>query len=271
MMGGLKLIRKQLFLFVLLFLLLPSVVMAWTKTSHWNSDSEDSWSCIDRSGGGPQGSHAIEFSSDTPDPSNVLKIVYPAGWVGGHEPVHCWNALPSETEELYVQYYFKYSNGYQFHNGDNKQMYFSVGGGGNYYIAVNNGNVHFITQTYATNRFFPNTGSNPKINTNQWYKLTAHFVMNNAGIANGTAQIWINDQLVINTNAVGYRSSSQSGRGITEMTLTPVFGGGSDNIKNSTDYQYFDYTILSTGPIGVGSPKVGEAKIPAPPFSLNIK
>jgi hypothetical protein len=83
----------------------------------------------------------------------------------------------------------------------------------------------------------------------------------------GICQIWIDDQLVLNHNDIGYRSSTQAGIGFREMTITPVFGGTGGSVKAATDYQWYDYVIISTERPG-SFPKSSN---PNPPININIK
>lgn len=275
-----RIFRKVCFiLFITMCFLGIKDGFAFTATSHWNSDTEGGWSCINRtrSGSFPDTHYSVEATSGTPDPSNALKITFPSGWGDAGEPAHCWNVFGSQEEEMYVQYYFKYSSGYQFHGTDNKQTYYWQGSGsvGNFYISVNGSRkINMITQTYATNRHTPNASYNPTINPGQWYKLSARFKMNTPGVLNGICQIWIDDQLVLNHNDIGYRSSSQAGIGFREMTITPVFGGTGGTAKTQTDYQWYDHTIISTeqpGSFPVLPIPSNKNSNPNPPVNLNIK
>lgn len=241
-------------LLVALLLLLPSIANATLIfDSPWNSIS-NGWSCVNRtqSGNFPDDHHAFVTDSGTPDPNTALRIEYPSGWQNGGEPYHCWNIF-TEQEEIYVQYYFKYSSNYYFHTIDNKQTYYWIGSGssGNFYLTVNGSRkINMVTQTYATDRHTSNTGYDPTIAANTWYKLTARFRMNTAGVLNGICQVWINDVLVINKSTIGYRSSSQAGQGFYQMTITPVFGGMSTLVKPATDYQWYDRTTVQTTAFG---------------------
>jgi len=257
--------RKFLVL-ILAFLLIPSIVFAWTDTSHMDGTYPNvggNWSCLDSS----PGHGSIINDSTTPDPSTSLKLTYPAGFYNGNYAAKCWNMVPGAPTELWVQYYFKYSNNYYFHPIDNKQTYYFTGNASsvnNWYITVNGSHqVNVITQTFATDRHYPNTGYDPYINANQWYKITAHFVMNTPGVVNGALQIWVNDQLVINKNTVGYISQSE---GLREMQIAPVFGGNSTLSKPAEDYQYYDLATVSTTPI-IG----GTSKTPMPPSGIKIQ
>lgn len=271
---------KLLALFVA-FLLIPGYVFGWTDTSHMDGvypSVGGNWSCQDSSPG-----HGSIIKDDTsPDLSSSLRLTYPTGFYNGNYAAKCWNMIPGAPTELWVQYYFKYSNNYYFHPIDNKQTYYFTGGSdssNNWYITVNGSHqVNVVTQTFATDRHYPNAGYDPYISANQWYKITAHFVMNKPGALNGILQILINDRLVINKSDVGYISQPE---GIREAQIAPVFGGMSTISKPAEDYQYYDYVIISTSSIPGGAPvppptsgttpPQPATKSPMPPSELQIQ
>ena len=261
-----QLIRGVSIYLCLSFIGVQTVLAGFITTNHWNSLSEAGWNCIDRTPGGA----TIDSGASTPDPGNALKMTYPSGWHDAQEPAMCWNMFPSQVNEFWIQYYFKYSSNYSWHGVDNKQTYYIIGSNKNtnFYTSIT-GDLHIsiVTQTFATDRFFPNTSYNPTIEKNRWYKVTLHSVINSPGNLDGVAQLWLDDQLVINNNNVGYRSSSQSGMGFTEADISPVYGGSAGLIKPATDYQWYDFIIISTSPIGSSLPV---DKIPSPPNRLLI-
>jgi MYXO-CTERM domain-containing protein len=177
-------------------------------------------------------------------------LTYPVGFYNGDYAAKCWNMIPGAPAELWVQYVVKYSSNYQFHPIDNKQTYYFTGDGdsvNNWYITTGGSrHINVVTQTFATDRHLPNTGYDPYINANQWYKIRAHFVMNAPGVMNGILQVWVDDGLVIDKSNVGYVSQSE---GLREAQIAPVFGGMASEHKLVEDYQYYDHVIISTSPI----------------------
>ncbi len=263
---------KKTLIMIFTFLLNANIVFGWTDVSHMDAKYPNiggNWSCIDSS----PGYGSIINDSSSPDPSTSLQLTYPSGFYNGNYAAKCWNMVPNAPTDLWVQYYFKYSGNYYFHPIDNKQTYYFTGDGNsinNWYITVNGSHqVNVVTQTFATDRHFPNTGNDPYINANQWYKLTAHFTMNSPGAMNGLLQVWVNDMLVINKNDVGYISQNE---GIREVQIAPVFGGMAGVSKPAQDYQYYDYFTISTSSISGGPvPPKPVAKSPMPPTGLKIK
>ena len=255
------------------FILNQKYAHAFTSISHWDSDTEAGWRCIDRDVNG----HKIDSATDTPDQSNALKQIYTKGLPNGGEPAMCWYMFPNQAVEIYVQYYVKYSSNYYFHSVDNKQTYYFIGpSNSNFYISTSGSrHISMVTQTYATDRHNSNTGYDPVIEPGRWYKISARFVMNSPGVKNGIAQIWLDDKLVINKNTIGYRSSAESGQGFREMQITPVFGGMAPMTKPAEDYQWYDHTIVSTERMGgfpiLPVPIPSDNKItPNPPENLKV-
>lgn len=254
-----------------------AVFAGFSTTTHWNSKTEGGWACVDRTPGGT----AIDGGTNTPDQGGALQFIFPSGWQDAAEPGMCWNMFPTQVNEFWMQYYFKYSSNYSWHSVDNKQTYYVVGPSHstNFYVSVA-GDLHLsvVSQTFATDRFFPNTGYNPTIEKNRWYKLTMHAVINTPGQTDGIVQVWLDDKLVINSNKVGYRSSSQAGVGFTEADFVPVYGGNAGLRNPAVDYQWYDFTILSTDPIGTAplpapapDPTPAPTKSPKPPTDLQIQ
>jgi len=270
-----RILKKTGLPIVLLGLLYAGNVFAYTSMASWNSIS-DGWSCVSRTASGafPETHYHIVTDSSSPDPSSSLRITYPDGWPDAREPAHCYKGLSTDYEDIYVQYYFKYSPAYQFHGVDNKQTYYWLGSSSsNWYLSVRGSQkISLVTQTYNTARYNSNTGYDPIINPGTWYKITARFKMNSPGVLNGICQVWINDTLVMNHTNIGYRSSTQSGMGMKQATITPVFGGSSGIFKTQTDYQWYDRFIITTDQSELSVQSGGSviAPEPNPPTIISV-
>jgi beta-glucanase (GH16 family) len=175
----------------------------------------------------------------------------------------CWNPFPSEAEEIWVQYYFKYSDNWTVGTGS-KLIFVLVGGGGNVFTSFTGGSkrFYFTTQTYATNSYPPNQGPEPTMVNGQWYKHVLHLKMNTAGVLDGVIEMWVNDVLTTRYTNVGYRPSSQAGRGFFDITINT----GKANVAAGTgEYVLYDHTIVQTTPFGdSGGPDTN------PPYISNV-
>lgn len=263
--------NRKFMLPILALLFIPSIVFAWTDTSHMDGTYPypgGNWACIDA----PPAHGEVASDSTTPDPSTVLKLTYPKGFENGSYAAKCWNIPPQGVlKEYWIQYLVKYSSNYNFHPVVDKQSYFMTdypGGYRNNYFIGRWGDGHIVLENQgAENRnYFSNTGYNPTFQAGQWYKVTHHFKVNTVGQNNGIAEIWIDDQLVMSYSNLKVIDSNNTG--IAEWQIAPVYGGMSGTFKPSEDYQYYDLTIFSTGPIGVPSSTV---KSPMSPSRLQIQ
>lgn len=235
---------------VLIHALFPTVALAWTETSQWNTATEGEWSCQSYTGGGrfPGVHYTIDCSSQTPDPPCSFRGNFPTGYPANHELAMCWNPFPAEAEEVYVQYYVKFSSNWTWGRGS-KFIFILVGGGGNIFTSVSGGSKRFYvtTQTFATNSYPPNVGRQPKMVAGRWYKHVLRLKINTPGVLDGIIQLWIDDVLTTRYSNVGFRSSSQTDRGFREITAN-YGAAGSD--KGAGEYVWFDHSIVSTSPIG---------------------
>jgi hypothetical protein len=258
--------------------LLASSLMAGTAhasavtlphTQHWNTISP--WSSV-------YGGSAIDGAVSAPgSASSSLRFKYNAGFVGGRSPDKVWASFPV-TQELWAQYYFKYSSNWSRNGTNDKQVYFPISSGGNFFLAVGKwGSSKFFMewQSVTSGNRFSNTSYNPTIVNNVWYKVTMRAVLNTPGVANGIIQIWIDDKLLMDHRDIPYRGASQTG-GIKSMDFDPVWGGGSTETKPETDYLWVDHTIISTNPIGSSSsspspsPSDTGDKTPKPPSNTKV-
>lgn len=237
------------FLAVFLLALLPSGALAWTETSHWNTVAEGGWTCQSYTAGGTfPGTHYSISAMSSPDPPNVLRWNFPTGFPGNHELGMCWNPFPAEAEEIWVQYYFKYSPNWTVGTGS-KLIFILVGGGGNVFTSFTGGSkrFYFTTQTYATNSYPPNVGPQPTMVNGTWYKHTLHLKMNTAGVLDGIVEMWVDDVLTTRYTNVGYRPASQAGRGFFDITINT---GKANVAAGAGEYVLYDHTIVSTSKIG---------------------
>jgi hypothetical protein len=265
--------RKCLALIIAL-LLIPSMVYAWTDTSHMDGTYPNfggNWSCIDAT----PGHGSIINDPTTPDPSTSLQFTFPKGMGDAGYPAKCWNVFPAAQKEFWVQYYVKYSNNYNFHPIADKQVYFmtdypGTGYRNNYFIGRwSDGHIVLENQGVAGGNWFSNTNYNPTLQAGRWYKITHHFKVNTIGQNNGVAEIWINDQLVMSYSNLQVIGSNNTG--ISEWHISPVYGGNTGATKPSEDYQYYDLAIVSTSPISGGTLPSTAVKSPNPPSSIQIQ
>lgn len=234
------------------------------STQHWSSVSP--WAQV-------YGGSAIDSTQSAPgSASSSLKFTYPSGMFNGTAPDKVWVAWTAESDELWVQYWFKYSSNFYFHSIMSKQSYYYTAGptNTNFFVGVNgnrNIEMQFQRQDGGAGARYSST---PTIERDTWYKVTIRAIVNTTDYptANGVIQIWVNDVKVMDYSDIRYTTSGEGdlGYGWSSMAFDPVFGGNVKESKPATDYFWIDYTIISTVPIGSSD----SVKAPQPPSGITI-
>lgn len=302
MLSRRKPLKRNVFLFVLLLVLMPA--LAWAAVvadSHFNALNEGGFNCYGSNGA----SVSIASGTGTPDAPNALKIIFPSGFVAGNYPMEC-SAPSYNSNEIYRQVYVMFPVGYQHysdggtggadkiaydyldsHNGSDNPGNFAT-------IVWNwgrnpNGKPDWGWQPYGIMIYLqPNSSGLPQRNLypNQpgaigmvdgvWYKLSWYVKLNTSGSANGIARAWINDVLQFEYTDVELRKngggaeSNWGTRNFWLSNLLPIWGGHGET-KDQSDFFYMDHAIVSTTPIGGGSDSISIGKEPNPPNKLIIK
>lgn len=265
----------------LIVLLLPTTALA-TFPIDWNFTSiGGGWSCQNYTHSGQflDTHYVAESTSGTPDPSYAFKITFPQGWPAGGPPASCWNVFGSAKSEIYGQFYFKWSTGYTWNGTVNKIVYIGYGPDpdpptAGDVIGVVSQKIQFRTQYAETVNYSSNTNYNPTINDGTWYKVTWYQKINTPGVNDGIAKIWINDTLVMHHTNVKWRRSGDAARGFYELSITPVYGGGTTSgvVKPKDEYLWIDRTIVQSTPISGESLPINPInKVPMVPTELDIR
>jgi hypothetical protein len=249
---------KALAPFLLAMLVAAPCGADFPSTSHWDSVDEGGWACIDRNTTDFPGTHhGVAGGTGTPDPESAYFVFFPEGWPYGGEPAHCWNTYPEPQTEVWLQFWFMWSAGYDFNGIRNKMFYQWIGPGSsnNHFIYTSGGGGHvgFEMQGAESGTWESNTGYDPFIDSGVWYKGKAHFVLNSPGADDGVFQLWIDDGLVIDLADVRYRAADEGDKGFHEMSITPVYGGMGGGDVSHDQYLYVDLTILSATDPGGGA------------------
>lgn len=224
--------------------------------------------------GSPYGGSSVVQDPTAPDGSYSLKFTFPAGLYGGVAPDIVGKSF-TETNELWVQYWFKYSTNWRWNTITNKQIYVQTGERSNadmnftimmhHYAAISS----VATQHPADstlNQTFRSYGW--EVTKGVWHKVVFHAKMNTPGVRDGIFQMWIDDVLRTDQSDVLFRRTGQS-TGFSGFQMTPVYGGGAENIPEE-QYLWFDHVIVQTTPI-TGSPYPSRGAIePVPPSGLKI-
>lgn len=221
--------------------------------------------------GGPYygSSAAVVSDSTAPDGTHSLRFTIPTDMLGNSPDIinYSWSA----QNEIWVQFYVKFSSNYQWPPIADKLVFLPCEGNA-FYIGLMWGNQieisSQITWGPGSQNWYQSGG--PSITQNTWYKVVFHGVANTPGQTNGIGQLWLNDALVINVSNIPYRNVGGSAFG--GIMLENVFGGPAGQRSGFPMYTWFDSVIVQTTPIsgGVLPPPPPSPKKPAPPSTLII-
>jgi hypothetical protein len=243
------------------FLLIPGIVPAAT----WFSCNGDSFcgSSISNYWG------TVDLVSDSSSPSGSSKVwrwTYPNGMPGGEGVGNVWPALsmPGGAQEMWVQWYWKYSPGFVYHGVVNKQFYFYPSNTMGMGIIPDTG-VNMQPQGPNQANYFPNVNKSLSYvqSTGSWHKYKARFVMNSNGAFNGIYQAWVDDVMVSNYSNVYYGN----GEAISSPAFVVIYGGMGGSVPQT---QYFYMAGIYVGSTEPGGGSSVPAKTPMPPMEIRI-
>ncbi len=268
--------NKKSIVLILALLAAPSIVHASVVLS---GSFENGYSPFVSNYGGS----SVVADSTAPNGTHSLMFTFPSGMTGGNAPdiVTPSPELFASQEEVYIQYYVKYSSNWKDHPITNKMIYIwfgnPVAGKPNLPImghsqygsgvwAVLQAGTSISEQVWYGNGFTLSYGG--------WHKIIIHVKMNTGGNSNGILQVWVDDVLRIDASNGKFRNSGDT-YGVTSFQMTPVYGGDSTPVPQ-TQYMWMDDVIVQTTPFGTSTtpppaPVPPPASLqPAPPTSLSI-
>ena len=137
--------------------------------------------------------------------------------------------------------------------GNPTQLYNSMNGANGLQGTYSSWSVAMYSQTNrAGDSISWSKGSGGVIRANEWFDYEIFRKLNDIGQNNGVLKIWINGALVLNDNAVQYRSATNPS-GFWGRRFDPIWGGGGTP-KTRDDYTEFDHMYISGVPMsGSGS------------------
>jgi len=272
---------KKLYLLILALFLIPSITLAEIITENrWDSLNSNGWWMSRELG-------VVETISDStaPDPHNVLRFTYPAGFTNdGNSPglvgIELGSVAPTE---LWVQFWFKYSSNYIPQITANKIYYITnhvaqdagAPDANNILVLTTSGSLIprlGIAGGVATLYGNVNNGANFHISKGVWHKMVTYQHVNSNG-NDGVFRMWIDDVMYFDYTGLPFRISSKfGGKDIFDgFKFDPVYGGANPSQPNlpADQYFYIDETIISTTPISGGNKSI-PTMIPSPPKNLII-
>ena len=198
------------------------------------------------------GGSDIYLDPTAQDGDYSLRFTFPTGFPGGDAPDVVSTVFPAE-DEVFIRFYFKLSENFQWHPITQKLIYFRCGqwqlNDTNHMLSVGywgNG-VSVVTQhnTQESNQEY-HWGDISLITKDVWHKIVMHVAMNTPGKNNGIIQVWYDDLPAIDREDLLWLVAADHG-GMYEFQFTPVFGG-LDSSVDQTMFIYFDSLIIQDVP-----------------------
>ena len=192
----------------------------------------------------------------------VLEIKYPKGSVGPNTIGFSGSQFIKKltpSNEYYLDYYVKFKEGFDFSKGGKLPGLTSGGStytGGNHpdngegwstrYMWVKEGKmlVYFyymdMTDKYGESVFF-----NTSLLPGKWYRITQRVKLNEDNLKNGTLQVWVDGNEVINRTDVRFRLW---GKGMIDTFYFSTFYGGAsaDWAPSKDSFTQFDKIMVTT-------------------------
>jgi hypothetical protein len=197
-----------------------------------------------------------------PSPPSVLEYVFPVGFSDQTGPAcaaHTWTA---PVRRLYLSYWLKVSNPWQYHpTGVNKLFFLGTNGGANvdneiivalHGTSLANAEIEMGVQepgnygSGTASGFFTSNVSQPGFSLGVWHHVEMLFVQNTGGLANGQITVWV-DGTMLGTHANVQYSTSTDGD-FESVNLNPNWGGNSNAVKTERDYIRVDHFYASGVP-----------------------
>lgn len=232
-------------------------------------DLHDRWHLKGKPVGLKQGRVAVVVG-DKENPSNMLRIRYPALTRGLGDGGVQWRTRLPKHDELYVSFWVKFGAGFDFVKGG-KIPGLAGGaantGGGTNRNAKPQGDdgwsarMMWRPQGAAVQYIYhpdqPHSmGQDFKWDINQqryfipgkWHKLETRIKMNSPGKSNGIVQSWFDGTLALDRDNLRFRDVDTFA--IDQFLFSTLFGGSDDTwATTKEEFVYFDNFIVSTLPI----------------------
>lgn len=174
-------------------------------------------------------------------PSFVVEYSYPQGFAGGTAPANLYILDVGATNGLYIAFYWKPSNPWDFHGSNINKLIFQllgVPGGGQVYLHMQNDATLRATlqlTSMPTQNLSNNVNNNPAT-LGQWHLVEWHMRKSPS-----LFRWWLDGVL-----QGDYTSVVWPGNAFDELHLDPTWGGGGEN-KETNDYFRYDHIRISRG------------------------
>lgn len=266
--GRCKLMMKKCVAWVFTLLLIPSIVGAAT----WFNCSGDTLCGSSTQVFDPGVGNNIDLVSGQSSPvggTNVWRWTYGYGSGDGQGIANVYPAatIPGGAQEMWVQWYYKYSPGFIYHGVMNKQLYFSpsntmgmgISGGG----VAGQAHINMVPQGPNANRYDVNVNTSSWYgDTGNWHKFKARYVLNTGSQSNGIYQAWVDDVMISNHSNVYYINGTDQ---FSAPIWCVIWGGQGSGPVPHTQYLYMAGLYIGSTDPGGGLPIPVPGKTPNPP------
>ena len=218
----------------------------FNSTTSTYTAGEDGW--WDSGGGG--GMTIVADATAPQSPSNVGRMNFPAGFVGGSSPASL--ERPIKVTTLYVATWVKFSSNWEGHpsSGVNKILHLWIGGLNHLVItAAGTGSgpltarISLQSITSGGNAEGGVTGiyeSTAEFKRGQWHKIEVIALANTAG-ANGSVKLYLDGVLATSCSGIQF----VPGSGVWDLAMwSPTWGGIGDRVT-ADQYMYMDHIYVS--------------------------
>lgn len=212
----------------------------------------------------------IDDSEDAFGNGSSLRVMYPRGKVDSKDSGVQWRGdLHSEHTELYVSYWVKFENGFDFTLGgklpglagsenistnDNEfsgKLMWRENGKLEFYLHPTSSGVDGSSDSDAGKiRGWWDQGGQVRLRKGQWEYIEIYYKLNTPGSANGTMKGWINGVQRGQKNNVEFRGAGESNVKLNQLFFSTFFGGNQSYAPMSNQYAWFDDFRVSTNRIG---------------------
>lgn len=159
-------------------------------------------------------------------PSNVLRMSFPQGFVGGSSPVVLDNVLPVRAK-IYVSMWERRSAGWSDNgNAGTKRFYLNDADISAQSYSAKNSN---LTEHVVLAGSHFDGGYVP---VGQWVHFEFLFVCNTPGVADGSFDMWVNGQRWFHLTGIRFVGSGHR-RGFSWLQLSPTYGGGGNPVPKN--------------------------------------
>ncbi len=208
----------------------------------------------------------VAIVSDGAERGNVLQVFYPSGEYGTAETGAQWKLALDETyEELYVSFWIKCSDGFDFVKG--VKIPGLVGGeantGGNKPDGTDGWSARMMWRVDGRVVQYVYHPDQPSIYgedfdwdedfqrnfvPDTWHRVETRIAMNTPGENDGIIQSWFDGELALTVNTIRFRDVDTFG--IDTFYFSTFFGGSNSSWSTSKDeYVSFDDFVISQDPI----------------------